>query len=236
MKKAIIFVFPLVFGIIGGFLALHFFSFNYIQKYLISDDRLDLIPVEVTEVREIHIRENEAIIEEIKKVERAVIGVKTITRSGFIEGSGLIVSSDGLLVVLNQLVPVGGNFEFYINGDTMPYEVIKRDTDIGLALISVEGTNLPTLEFRNLDNLNIGEPAFLVGSFFNDSDEIIKSVNHGIIKRFDDYIRTNIFEEKSLLGSVLFDIEGRVLGINLIDQRGEIYSIPISEIREFSGF
>jgi hypothetical protein len=35
------------------------------------------------------------------------------------------------------------------------------------------------------------------------------------------------------LGSTLFDVEGKVLGLNLIDQRGEIYAIPVSKIQEF---
>ncbi len=234
-KTAIIVFLPLLLGVMGGFLALHFFSFGYIEKYLLRSDKSDLMPVEVTEVREIFIRENEAILEAVNRVERAVVGIKTETRTGLIKGSGLIVSSDGLIVTLNQVIPVGGDFNFFINGDEVSYEVIKRDADVNLALVRIEENNLPTLEFRDFKDLRIGESIFVVGAIFDENEEISKSVNQGIVKRINNYIKTNIFEEKKLLGSTLFDIEGKVLGLNLIDQRGEVYSIPVDIIKDFIG-
>ena len=235
MKKIFFSLIILFAGIAGGFLSLHFFSFDYIEKYLLGADRSNLIPIEVIEVREIFIRENESIVDRIERVERAVVGIRTGTRAGFIEGSGLIVSSDGLIVTLNQLVPIGGNFNFFINGESVSYEVIKRDSENNLALIKANEINLPTLEFRNQDSLRIGERVFIVGAIFNENQEIIKSTNQGIVKTIDNYIKTSIFEEKKLLGSTLFDVEGKVLGLNLINQRGEIYALPVSKIRDFVG-
>ncbi len=236
MKKIIFIFLPLIFGIAGGFISLKLFSHNYIEEYLLRADTSDLIPIEVTEIREITIKENESFVNMIEKNERAIVGIKTETKSGLIYGSGLIISSDGLLITLNQIVPFGGKFNFLINGQEIPYEVIKRDNVKNLALIKLNETNLPTIDFKNLNDLKIGEKIFIIGKIFDEKNEIKKSVNEGVVKRFDSHIRTNIFEEKKLLGSTLFDIDGKVLGLSLIDQKGEIYAIPISEMKEFGGF
>jgi S1-C subfamily serine protease len=236
MKRLILVFLSLSLGIVGGVIALKLFSFNYIEEYLLRADTSDLIPIEVTEIREIVIKENESIVNMIEKTERAIVGIRTKTKSGVIQGSGLIVSSDGLLVTLNQIIPIGGDFSFLINGEDVSYEIIKRDNIKNLVLIKLNEANLPTLDFRDLDNLKTGEKVFMVGKIFDEKGDMKKSINEGIVKRFDSHIRTNIFEEKNFLGSTLFDIEGKVLGLNLIDQRGEIYSIPIFEIREFVGF
>jgi len=83
--------------------------------------------------------------------------------------------------------------------------------------------------------MRLGQRVFLVGIVF-DKKGPQKFVNQGIIKYFDaDLIQTNIFEDQELEGSILFDIEGNVLGLNTIDQ-GEVSAIPTSKIKEFLGF
>lgn len=62
-------------------------------------------------------------------------------------------------------------------------------------------------------------------------------VNEGIIKSFDEnLIQTNISENKLLQGSSLFDIEGKLIGLNQIDKTGGVSAISIKIIRESSGF
>jgi S1-C subfamily serine protease len=232
MKKAGTLFLFLTLGFLGGIFSLHLFSFKYIEKYLISGEGVDLIPIEIIEKREITVRENEALLEKIEKVEKAVVAIKT----GNIEGSGLIVSSDGLLVTWSSIIPINNNFEFYINGDKASYQVLRRDIKSGLALIKLNETGLTALEFGDSERLKIGERVFLVGAVFNESKEIQKSANEGVVKRVDKYIKTNIIEENKLSGSALFNIEGKVLGLNLVDQKGVVYALPISEIQKFVGF
>lgn len=233
MKKEIIRIIGFfIIGVVGGMVVLHLLSFSYIEKYLKSGAGADLAPIQVVERREITVRENEALVESVSKVRRAIIGVRTGTRSGFLEGSGVIVSSDGLVVTLAELVPVGGNFNFLVNGDQLSYEIIRRDLSSNLALVRVDERNLPTLEFGNEERISIGERVFLLGTVFEGGNPF-RSANEGIVKRIDTHIRTNVFEERALAGSSLFDIEGRLLGINLVSRSGEVSAIPISIIREF---
>ncbi len=231
MKTVRFFLIIFLVAALGAFLSLHLFSFRYIEKYLLANGGSDLIPIEIIEEREVIIRENEAIVENINRIERAIIGIKT----GSVEGSGLIVSSDGLVVTFSSIIPYGGDFNFFINGEKASYEVLKRDVQSGMALVKLEKSGLPTLEFGNVEQLKIGERVFVIGTVFNEKGEVQKSVNEGIIKRLDKYIKTSIIEENRLWGSTLFDVEGKVLGLNMINQRGEIYTIPIDRIQEFVG-
>ncbi len=230
MKKIISYLLSLSLGFLGGFLFLHFFSFNYFIRFLIEESPA-IAPIEIIETREVIIRENEAIVSAIKEVQRAIVGIKIPDRT---DSSGLIVSSDGLVVALSTLVPVRSSPAFYINGQIVSYEIQKRDKVKNLALVKVEGEGLPTLEFANQEELMVGEKVFLVGTIFDDEGKPQKSVNQGIIKRIEDgLIVTNIKEEERLAGSTLFNLEGKILGINLIGTKGEVLTISAPTIREF---
>jgi len=138
-------------------------------------------------------------------------------------------------VTLAELIPAGASFSFHLNGETPPYEVQKRDLINNLALVKFDAYNLPTLEFA-ADRAKIGERVFLIGAIFDARGQVLKSVNEGIIKRIEgERIVSNIVEEKRMSGSVLFDVEGRVLGINMVSAKGEVTAVPISTVREFVG-
>lgn len=226
-----------IIGIVGGIFADQILWPYFIERPLFHQYRLEQSPVYVTERKEITIQENVAIINAIEKVEKVVVGVRTETKAGkILEGSGLIITSDGLMVTLTELVPQGSTFSFFIDGKEVPFQILKRDSKENLALVKIEEANLPTVSFANLEKMKLGERVFLVGVIFG-KGEPSKIVNEGIVKNSDsDFIKTNIFEENILKGSPLFDIEGNVLGLNTIDKEGKVVAIPISKIKSFAGF
>jgi serine protease Do len=223
-------------GMIGGIFADQIFWPYFVERPLFYQYRLEKSPVYVTERKEIIIQENKAIVEAIEKVEKTVVGVKTKTQGGkILEGSGLIVTSDGLLVTLATLVPQGSNFSFFVDGKKVSFQILKRDLKTDLALVKIGETNLPTVSFANLEKMKLGERVFLVGVIFEKAKPS-KIVNEGIIKDFNkDLIITNISEKSVLAGSPLFNIEGQVLGINIIDLEGKVIAIPISKVKQFIG-
>ena len=225
-----------IIGMIGGIFADQIFWPYFVERPLFYQYRLEQSPVYVTERKEVIIQENVAIIEAIEKVEKTIVGVRTETVSQeVLEGSGLIVTSDGLMVTLASLVPKGSDFLFYIEGEPSSYQILKRDLETDLALVKIGEGNLPTVSFANLDKIKLGERVFLVGVIFED-EEPLRMVNEGIVKSFDeDFITTNIFEEDTLKGSPLFNIEGEALGINIVDSGGGIITIPISKVKTFIG-
>jgi len=225
-----------IIGMVGGIFADQIFWPYFVERPLFYQYRLEKKPVYVTEKKEVIIQENTALTNAIEKVEKAIIGIRTKTRTGkTLEGSGLIVTSDGLVVTLAELVPQGSNFSFFIDGKKVSYQILKRDLKKNLALIKVEEPNLQTCSFANFNELKLGERIFLVGVIFK-KGEPSKIINEGVAKNFsEDLINTNIFENHLLAGSTLFNIRGEVLGINTIDSDGQIITIPISKIKSFIG-
>ena len=226
-----------ILGIFGGIFADQILWPYFIERPLFYQYRLEQSPVYVTEKKETIIQENTALKNAIEKVEKTVIGVKTKTKTGkILEGSGLIVTSDGLIVTLADLVPQGSTFSFFVEGKAVSFQILKRDLKENLALVKIEKTNLATCSFADFEKLKLGERIFLVGVIF-EKEEIKNIVDEGIVKSFDENkIETNIFEKETISGSPLFDIEGNVLGLNQIDSEGKIISIPVPKIKTFTGF
>ena len=227
-----------IIGMVGGIFADQIFWPYFVERPLFYQYRLEQSPVYVTERKEVYIQENVVLKNAIEKVEKVVVGVRTETKAGkILEGSGLILTADGLVITLAELVPSGSTFNFFVEGEQVSFQILKRDSKENLALIKLEKTNLPTVGFANLEKLKLGERVFLVGIIFNKQKIASPGlvVNEGIIKNFDENkIETNIFEKETISGSPLFDIEGKVLGMNMIDKEGKVIAIPISQIRAFT--
>ncbi len=224
-----------IIGTIGGIFADQILWPYFIERPLFYQYRLEQRPVYLTETKEITIQENAALKNAIEKVEKVVIGVRAeMTTGKYTEGSGLILTSDGLVVTLAELVPLGSDFSFFVDGKRAHFQILTRKD--GLALVKIEEENLPTVSFANLEKLKLGERVFLVGTIFED-EQPSKIVNEGIVKSFsEDFIETNISEKYTVAGSPLFDIEGNVLGLNTVDKEGKVIAIPISKIKSVAGF
>ncbi len=236
LKKISIIVGFFVVGMVGGIFANEIFWPYFVERHLFYQYDLEQRPVYLTETKEVYIQENVALVEAVEKAERTVVAVRTETTQGrFLEGSGFVVTSDGLIVTLAELVPQGAEFNFFVNNQRYNYQVIKRDTDKNLVLIKLEDNNLVTTGFARTDDLKIGERVFLVGNIFENRTGSI-FVNEGIIKHLgQNLIKTSIIESSFLAGSPLFNIMGEVVGISTIDANGNVDAIPVSIIREFVG-
>ena len=225
-----------IIGTVGGIFADQIFWPYFIEKPFFYEYRLEKNPVYLTESKEIIIQENTALVEAVEKAEKTVVAVRTKTKAGqVLQGSGLVVTSDGLMVTLAELVPQGSDFSFFIGNSPVLFQVLKRDLAENLALVKISDAVLTTTSFARLDKLKKGERVFLIGAVFEEGISV-KSVNEGIVKSFDEnLIRTSMLEDGSMAGSPLFNIEGDVLGINTIDSQGNVSAIPIAKIKKFIG-
>ena len=129
-------------GIVGGIFAEQIIWPYLVEKPLFEKYELENRPVLLTET--IIIQENTAIVEAIEKVERSVIGIKTQLKTGkTIEGSGLAITSDGLIVTLAEIVPQGETFTFHIDGElTCGYSTINIGGNLTIGGILNKGTSI----------------------------------------------------------------------------------------------
>jgi len=224
-----------VIGTVGGIFADQILWPYFIERPLFGEYRLEQNPVYVTERNEIFIQENTALQNAVERVEKVVVGIRTETKTGkILEGSGLIVTSDGLIITLVDFFPKWSETTLFFDGKEITPQILQIKD--GLALLKIEEENLPTTGFADFGKIKLGQRVFLVGVIFEKLSSQ-KIVNEGIVKYFNkDLIYTNIFEEEKIEGSILFDIEGSILGLNTVDQEGKVAAIPVSEIKEFLGF
>jgi len=240
-KKLLVIIGVFVVGIVGGIFADQILWPYFIERPLFYEYGLEKNPVYLTETNQVYIQENTALVDAIERVEKTVVGIKTKTKYGTVlQGSGLIVTSDGLMITLAELVPQGATFSFFLDGKEVSFQVLKRDLQENLALLKLSDSSLTTAGFASLDKLKLGERVFLFGIIFGSVkdgvQQLEKSVNEGIVKSFDqDSIETNMVESSLLAGSPLFNIQGEILGINIINSKGNVHAIPITKIRAFMG-
>jgi S1-C subfamily serine protease len=204
--------------------------------------------VTVNPTHRITVQENTALTDAAEKVEKTVVGVRTETTDGkTLEGSGLVVTSDGLIVTLADLVPQGSKFYFYVDGQWPSYQILKRDLENNLALVKLGKSGLRTAGFADLSRMKIGERVFLLNMVFGEigtaatgTDSLlpvpILNINEGIISFLSEgRVLTNIFEPGAG-GSPLFNIGGEVAGLSMVDKNGRVSVVPVSVVRNFVGF
>jgi serine protease Do len=93
-------------------------------------------------------------------------------------GSGVIISSDGYIVTNNHVVSKADKIEVTMNDHRrFTAKVIGTDPNTDLALIKVEGTNLPIVKLGNSDDARVGEWVLAVGNPFN----LASTVTAGIV-------------------------------------------------------
>jgi len=213
----------------------------------ISLDYLGERQVTVNPTQTITVQENTALTQAVEKVDKTIVGVRTIIPNGkILEGSGLVITSDGLIVTLANLVPQGSKFYFYVDGQWPSYQILKRDLENNLALVKLGEGGLSTAGFADLNKIKIGERVLLLEMEFEEmraatgTDMFLPipsiAVNEGIISSNSGIsVKTNIQGIKAN-GCPLFNIAGEIIGLNQVDENGRVSAIPISVVRSFAGF
>ncbi|MBL7053525.1 MAG: trypsin-like peptidase domain-containing protein [Candidatus Portnoybacteria bacterium] len=192
----------------------------------------------INPTEKIIITENVAIENAIDKINPSLVAVQSYQNKGLIkQGTGFIMTSDGLIVTAADLVPAWATeYLVFRNNNFLTAQVIKRDLKNNLALLKIEEANLSVASLANLEETNLGQRIVLIGV------EVVNNnlnyfVNLGVIRSINqETLRINLAEENSLAnGSPLINVKGQVLGLNLVDYKGLIKTIPINEIRVFVG-
>ena len=187
----------------------------------------------IAPVEQIFVRENEAVQRTIQQLKGTVVALKS---AGARQGSGLVYTSDGLIVTLSSLVPDGFAVNVYSEGqDSLPAKILKRDAASNLVLLKIEGIGLKTAGFVKNGGVELGERVVLLAKIV-EVDESTLTVNVGVVKKIEeDSLVTSIVEQENVDGAPLFNVEGRVVGLADADLQGNIFVIPSLALREFLG-
>ncbi len=157
--------------------------------------------------------------------------VVTITVTGASEsgtGSGVILSSDGLIVTNNHVVAAaeGGTMSVeFADGTQTSATVVGTDPSSDLAVIQAAGVSgLQAATFADSDNVVVGELVIAIGSPLG----LDGTVTSGVVSAVDRPVRTGDTNSQAVLdaiqtdasinpgnsGGALLDADGQVIGIN----------------------
>jgi len=187
----------------------------------------------IAPVEQIFVRENKAIEQTVEQVKGTVVAVKS---AGAKAVSGLVYTSDGLILTLSSLVPAGWKVVVYPEGkESLQAQVLKRDFVNNLALLKIKDTGLKTSGFVGNGGVKLGERVILLAKIV-EAGTSTSFLNLGVIKKVgENSLTTSIVEGENVNGAPLFNVEGQIAGLADADFQGSISAIPSSVLRVFLG-
>ena len=135
-------------------------------------------------------------------------------------GSGVIISPDGYIVTNNHVVEGADELTVTLNDNReFSARIIGTDKTTDLALIKVDGKNLPCLNIGDSEKLKVGEWVIAVGNPFG----LNNTVTAGIISAkarslgangLESFIQTDAAINQGNSGGALVNTQGELVGIN----------------------
>ncbi|MEU4315331.1 trypsin-like peptidase domain-containing protein [Nocardia sp. NPDC024068] len=165
----------------------------------------------------------------------SVVMIEVASNRGQGEGSGVVLSSDGLILTNNHVASGGGAGSgmqvSFADGSTAPATLVGADPVSDLAVIQVRGkTDLKPIELGSSGGLQVGQPVVAIGSPLG----LAGTVTTGIVSALNrpvsttgeggndptvpnpviDAIQTDAAINPGNSGGALVDGAGRLVGIN----------------------
>ncbi|CAM3581743.1 DegQ family serine endoprotease [Parendozoicomonas haliclonae] len=135
-------------------------------------------------------------------------------------GSGFIISKDGYVLTNNHVIEGADEIIVRMN-DRSEYKakLIGADKKSDLALLKVDGKNLPTVKIGQSENLKPGQWVFAIGSPFgfdySVTKGIISALNRSLPREsYVPFIQTDVPINPGNSGGPLLNMQGEVIGIN----------------------
>jgi serine protease Do len=137
------------------------------------------------------------------------------------QASGFIVSPDGYLLTNSHVVQDASEISVILNdGREFPGKVVGQDPSTDIAVVKIDGANLPTLALGNSDQLEPGQWVIAIGSPLELKSTLTVGVvsatgrNDLSIARVEDFIQTDAAINRGNSGGPLLNLDGEVVGIN----------------------
>lgn len=138
-------------------------------------------------------------------------------------GSGFIIDAAGYVVTNNHVIADSDDISVVLDdGSRLKATVVGRDNKTDLALLKVDaGRPLPHVQFGDSDQARVGDWVIAIGNPFG----LGNSVSAGIVSArgrdinagpYDDFLQTDAPINRGNSGGPMFDLDGKVIGINTL--------------------
>jgi serine protease Do len=165
--------------------------------------------------------------------------------STVVNGSGFIIDPSGFIAT-NKHVIDGAISVDVVTADGVRYKaaIVGVTSKADIALLKIDaGKKLPTVAFGDSDKMRVGDTVIAIGSPFGFDQSVTAGIISGVDRNimespFDDYIQTDATINHGNSGGPLFNVSGKVIGMNSVlfgpgDYSGSIgigFAIPSDEL------
>jgi serine protease Do len=150
---------------------------------------------------------------------------QTETREATSLGSGFLISPDGYIVTNNHVVtgrtgsePVDTITVTLSDQREFKAKIVGRDELSDLALLKIDGKDLPYVRFGNSEGVRVGDWVIAIGNPFGLGGTvtagIVSALHRGLNTQYGRYIQTDASINMGNSGGPMFDLNGNVIGIN----------------------
>src|SRR5262245_14538124 len=137
------------------------------------------------------------------------------------QGSGVIVSPDGYVLTNNHVID-GAREVTVTLPDKREFQgtIVGADPKTDLAVIKIDGKDLPTIPWGDASKLQVGEYVLAVGNPFGLNSTvtlgIVSALGRGRmgITQYEDFIQTDAAINPGNSGGALVNTKGELVGIN----------------------
>lgn len=155
-------------------------------------------------------------------------------------GSGFLISADGYLVTNAHVVSdEDADYTALLNdGNKLEARVVATDEVLDVALLKVEGADLPYLEFGDSTAVKSGQSVIAIGNALGEfrntvsvgvvsglARTIVATDNRGSTEELSDIIQTDAAINPGNSGGPLLDLSGKVIGVNVAASVGSAENI-----------
>lgn len=140
-------------------------------------------------------------------------------------GSGFIISPDGYVITNAHVVEDATTVTVGLSDRRqLPAKVVGVDRLSDIALLKVEANGLPTVQLGDSSSLQVGQWVFAIGAPFGLDHTATQGIVSALSRSLPDgtyvpFIQTDVAVNPGNSGGPLFDLSGRVVGVN-----SQIYS------------
>ncbi len=162
------------------------------------------------------------------------------------QGSGVIVSDDGLILTNHHVIANADTITVRtIDNVNLGATLVGSDPETDIAVLRVHAENLPSIQMGDSDELRVGEWVLAIGSPL--SQNLAHTVTQGIVSAKgrsginliarEDFIQTDAAINPGNSGGPLINLDGEVVGINtaIMSRSGGFqgigFAVPINMAR-----
>ncbi len=136
-------------------------------------------------------------------------------------GSGVIVDPGGVIVTNHHVVAMAREIKVLLK-DNRSYvaRVIGMDPKTDLAVIKIDAEKLPTIQWGDSDQIEVGQYILAVGNPFGFSESVTMGIVSAVgrtnvgVAEYENFIQTDAAINPGNSGGALVDMDGKLVGIN----------------------